>query len=80
MTDVCTYGVSIALQYPTLGLSALGNSRRFLDIQLTSASPSIAVIGVRRSERREGPTGDFDLGGFRGVYALLIPANAKNLL
>jgi hypothetical protein len=34
----------------------MGHSRRFLDIQLTSASPSIAVIGVRRSERREGPT------------------------
>ncbi len=35
--------------------SLLGHSRRFLDIQLT-ASPTIAVIGVRRSERREGPT------------------------
>jgi hypothetical protein len=35
-------------------MSQMGHSRRFLDIQLTSASPSIAVIGVRRSEGGEG--------------------------
>jgi len=35
---------------PTRSLSPSGQSRRFLDIQLTSASPSIAIVGVRRSE------------------------------
>ena len=39
-------------------MSQMGHSRRFLDMQLTSASPSIADIGVRRSERREGPGTD----------------------
>ncbi len=39
-------------------MSEMGHSRRFLDTQLTSASPSIAVIGVRRSERRDGPISD----------------------
>ena len=47
-------------------MSAQSHSRRFLDIQLTSASPSIAVIGVRRSERRDGPCMD-GARGARGI-------------
>jgi hypothetical protein len=39
-------------------MSQMGHSRRFLGIQLTSASPSIAVIGVRCSERLQGPQSD----------------------
>ena len=41
------------------------HSRRFLDMQLTSASPSIAVIGVRCSERLDGPHTDL-LCGYAG--------------
>jgi len=49
----------------------MGHSRRFLDIQLTSASPSIAVIGVRRSERRDGPIADIRKS-YAGLLTVLV--------
>jgi len=59
-------GLEGTVQHCGLPMSLVGHSRQFLDIQPTSASSSIAVIGVRCSERREGPCMD-GARGARGI-------------